>query len=85
MTDLTRLAVLASGVLWTLLTTIVWWGVRRLVTTQDRILDELRTLNGRVSRLETALAEHTAHDDERFRALGQQVRDLWLARPRARE
>lgn len=55
---------------------VAWWGFRRVLSTQDRIIEHLSILNGRLGRAETWQQSHEARDNERFAELREASRDI---------
>ena len=63
---------------------VMWWGVRRLVQTNDNtnsalveIGQGLATMNGRLGKSETWMELHEKQDDERHQEVKQAHAALW--------
>ena len=63
---------------------IVWWGVLRLVSTNDQTLTSLTAINthlalinGRLGKSETWMEMHQAHDDQEFKHLRENMQHIW--------
>ena len=63
---------------------IVWWGVLRLVATNDQTLmslcvirDHLSLINGRLGKSETWMEMHQEHDDQQFGQIRENMRRIW--------
>ena len=63
---------------------VVWWGVLRLVSTNDQTLTALNgvnahlaLINGRLGKSETWMELHQAHDDQEFTHLRENMQHIW--------
>jgi hypothetical protein len=63
---------------------VVWWGVLRLVSTNDQTLKalgdittHLATINGRLGKSETWMELHQTHDDQEFTHIRDNLQRVW--------
>jgi len=63
---------------------IVWWGVLRLVSTNDQTLTSLTAINthlalinGRLGKSETWMEMHQSHDDQEFTHIRENLQRVW--------
>ena len=63
---------------------IVWWGVLRLVFTNDQTLKtligihtHLSTINGRLGKTDTWMEMHQAIDEQQFTHMRESLRRIW--------
>ena len=63
---------------------IVWWGVLRLVSTNDQTLTSLAAINahlalinGRLGKSETWMEMHQGHDDQEFTHIRENLQRVW--------
>lgn len=65
---------------------IFWWGVLRLIKSQDdtssslvSINTNLSAINGRLGKSETWMEQHEKQDDSRYEEVKQQHESMWAA------
>jgi len=58
---------------------VIWWGVQRLVKTNDGILAQIVTINNRLVLSEAFMKFHHEADEKAFREITEKHKELWHA------